>query len=118
MAKKKTETAGWDCLSVTQVLVFPFHTGTLGNLRALAQIVLNDQLVIRGLRVMDGVDGLYVAYPLDPFYKGEEFKAVCSPITKALMEHIKACVLEKYQHCTDGVTGGTGNSDIDHFRRQ
>lgn len=101
MAKKKTETAGWDCLSVTQVLVFPFHTGTLGNVRALAQIVLNDQLVIRGLRVMDSVNGLYVAYPLDPFYKGEEFKAVCNPITRALREHIEACVHEKYQHAIE-----------------
>jgi stage V sporulation protein G len=118
MAKKKTETAGWDCLSVTKVMVFPFHTGTLGNIRAIAQIILNDQLVIRGLRVMDGVNGLYVSYPVDHFYKGDDFKCVCNPTTKALREHIEACVLEMYQQSTDGITGGTGNSDIDHFRRQ
>lgn len=100
MAKKKTETAGWDCLAVTQVQVFPFKEAAhLGSIRAIAQIVLNDQLVIRGLRVMDGSNRLYVSYPIDPFYKGEEFKSVCNPTTSALREHIEACVLEKYQAC-------------------
>ena len=88
----------FDCLAVTQVRVFPFKdSANLGNVKALAEIVLNDQLVIRGLRVMDGVNGLFVSYPLDPFYKGEEFKYLCNPITRQLREHIENCVLEKYQ---------------------
>jgi len=88
----------FDCLAVTQVQVFPFKEGpTLGHLKGLAQIVLNDQMVIRGLRVMDGVNGLFVSYPLDPFYKGEDFKSICNPITRQLREHIENCILEKYQ---------------------
>ena len=59
--------------------------------------MLNDQMVIRGLRVMDGVNGLFVSYPLDPFYKGEDFKSICNPITRQLREHIENCILEKYQ---------------------
>ena len=66
-------------------------------MKALAHIVLNDQLVIRGLRVMDGLNGLFVSYPLDPFVKGEDFRSVCNPITRQLREHIENCVLEKYQ---------------------
>ena len=38
-----------------------------------------------------------MAYPVDAFYKGEDFRNVCNPITRALREHIEACVLEKYQ---------------------
>lgn len=88
----------FDCLAVTQVTVFPFkEDASLGHLKAMAQIVLNDQLVIRGLRVMDGINGLFVSYPLDPFYKGEDLRSVCNPITRQLREHIEACVLEKYQ---------------------
>ena len=95
---EKTTPQAFDCLAVTQVQVFPFKEGpSLGNLKGLAQIVLNDQMVIRGLRVMDGVNGLYVRYPLDPFYKGEDFKSICDPFTRALREHIENCVLEKYQ---------------------
>ena len=90
----------FDCLAVTNVQVFPFREGpSLGHMKALVQIVLNDQMVIRGLRVMEGEQGLFVSYPLDPFYKGEDFKAICNPITRQLREHIENCVLEKYQAC-------------------
>ena len=88
----------FDCLAVTQVQVFPFKDSVnLGHVKALAQIVLNDQMVIRGLRVMDGLNGLFVSYPIDPFFKGEDFRSVCNPITRQLREHIENCVLEKYQ---------------------
>lgn len=88
----------FDCLAVTQVQVFPFKDSVnLGHVKALVQIVLNDQLVIRGLRVMGGENGLFVSYPLDPFFKGEEFRSVCNPITRQLREHIETCVIEKYQ---------------------
>lgn len=88
----------FDRLTVTQVRVFPF-TGVSGydRIRAMATIVLNDQLVIRGLRVIDGEYGLFVSYPNDPFYKGEDFRYVTQPITRQLREHIENCVLEKYQ---------------------
>ena len=96
-AQQKVDPA-FDCLAVTQVQVVPFKEGpSLGHLKGLAQIVLNDQMVIRGLRVMDGVNGLFVSYPLDPFYKGEDFKSICNPITRQLREHIENCILEKYQ---------------------
>ena len=88
----------FDCLSVTEVQVFPFKEGpSLGRMKAIAQVVLNDQLIIRGLRVIDGENGLFVGYPVDPFFKGEELRYVCAPNTRQLKEHIESCVLEKYQ---------------------
>ena len=88
----------WDCMAVTDVKVFPFKDGVnLGHHKGLAQVVLNDQLVIRGLRVMDGVNGLFVGYPIDPFYKGDDLRCVCFPMTRQLREHIENCVLMKYQ---------------------
>lgn len=86
----------FDCLVVTEVQVFPFKED-LGCVKAMAIIVLNDQLVIRGLRVKDGVNGLFVSFPLDPFYKGEDFRSICCPLTRQLREHIEGCVIEKYQ---------------------
>jgi len=51
----------------------------------------------RGLRVMDGEYGLFVSYPNDPFYKGDDYRNIYNPITRKLREHIENCVLEKYQ---------------------
>lgn len=98
---KKLETKAdntYDCLAVSSVQVFPFkdHAG-LGSIKAMATVVLNDQLIVRGLRVMDGCNGLFVGYPPDPFFKGEDFRSLVVPITRQLREHIEDCVLEKYQ---------------------
>ena len=92
------ESPAFDCLAVTQVQVFPFKDGVnLGHLKGLAQVVLNDQLVIRGLRIMDGLNGLFVSYPVDPFYRGNDLRSIVNPITRQLREHIENCILEKYQ---------------------
>ena len=94
----KKENNFFDCLTVTNVNVFPFKEGAnIGKMNALATIVLNDQIQIRGMRVMEGENGLYVGYPVDPFNKGEDFRSVVMPITRQLREHIENCVLEKYQ---------------------
>ena len=94
----RPESPDFDCIAVTDVKVFPFKDGVnLGHLKGLAQVVLNDQLVIRGLRIMDGFNGLFVSYPTDPFYKGDDLRSIVNPITRQLREHIENCVLEKYQ---------------------
>lgn len=90
-----------DVLAVTKVQVFPFKDGaTFGNMKGYAQVVLNDQFVVQGLRIRDGENGLFVGYPIDPFYKGEDLRSICFPMTRQLREHIENCVLEKYQEVT------------------
>ena len=97
-------TTAFDCLAVTQVQVFPFKEGpSMGRMKGYATITLNDQFQIRGLRIMEGENGLFVGYPNDPFYKGEDFRSICFPITRQLREHIENCVLEKYQASLDPV---------------
>ena len=87
----------FDGLAVTQVDVSVFKQGAyLGKLRGFATIVLNGQLQIRGLRIMDSENGLYVGYPTDLFCR-EDFQHMVLPMTRALREHIENCVLEKYQ---------------------
>ena len=97
-----TENEKFDCLQVTQVQLFPFKESvSMGHIKGLATVVLNDQLIIRSLRIMEGVNGLFIGYPLDPFFKGEELRSITNPLTRALREHIENVVLEKYQTETD-----------------
>lgn len=75
----------------------PFKEGpSLGRMKALAEIVLNDQFIVRGMRIMESENGLYISYPVDPFVKGDDYKSICNPITRQLREHIENTVLEKY----------------------
>lgn len=88
-------------IEVTKVDVYPFKEGVyIGHLKAIANIVLNDQIQVRGLRVMDGEHGLFVGYPNDPFYKGDDFRSVVSPLTAELRHHIEKRVLGKYDEAT------------------
>lgn len=108
MVDEKEKSEFFDALTVTNVMVFPFKEGAnLGHIKGLATVVLNDQLMVRGLRVMEGLNGLFVSYPLDPFYKGDGTRSVCSPITRALRENIENAVLAKYREAT-GETGEEG----------
>ena len=94
----RENTPAFDCLAVTNVQVFPFKEGpSLGHMKALATVILNDQIQLRGLRVMEGENGMFVGYPLDTFYKGEDYRTIIVPITRQLQEHIENCVLEKYK---------------------
>lgn len=91
----------FDVLAVTNVQVFPFKEGAgLGHMKGMARIVINDQFVIQNLRIMEGENGMFVGYPPDAFYKGEDYRSVCFPMTRQLREHIENCVLEKYHELT------------------
>lgn len=97
-SQKENAANVFDCLAITNVQVFPFKEGpSMGRMKGLATVVFNDQLMLRGLRIMDGENGLFVGYPNDPFYKGEDFRCIAQPITRQLREHIENCILEKYQ---------------------
>ena len=88
-------------IEVTKVDVYPFNeVAYIGRVKAIANIVLNDQIQVRGLRVIDGENGLFVGYPVDPFYKGEGFRNIVFPITSELRRHIEKSVLEKYDEAT------------------
>jgi stage V sporulation protein G len=94
-------------VQITSCQVYPFKEGNAqGNVRALASIVLNDAIQIRGLRVMNGEHGLYVGFPMDPFNRGDEFRSLCAPVTRAMREAIDVAVLGKFQQVTAEPTDG------------
>lgn len=102
IAKACAKAAG---LAVTQCQVYPLKEA-IGKTRAFARVVLNDQLQLTGLRIMDGSMGLFVSYPNDPSYKGEDYRSVFYPITRELREHIEEVVLAEYNKALEFARGG------------
>lgn len=89
------DSAFFDVLTCTGVQVYPLKD-THGKTKAIARVVINEQLMLTGLRIVSGVNGFFVSYPLDPHYKGEDYSSIYYPIKKELKKHIEQCVLEKY----------------------
>ncbi len=100
MTNKKKINA-FDCICVTDVKIQPVRQiEGVTHTKAIAEIVFNDQLLIRGIRVVEGENGLYISYPF-PFHPttGEDGqpRSTVFPITNALRDHVDAVVIEKYQ---------------------
>lgn len=86
-------------LQVTNVQVFPLREVT-GKTRAFARVVIEDQLQLTGLRVVDGANGLFVSYPNDPSYNGDDYRSLFYPVTRELRDHIETEVINKYREVT------------------
>lgn len=79
---------------VTDIKIFPFKCAGIGHIRALANIVLNDAIIIRGLRIMKSDNGLFLSYPVDPI--GTDYHSIIVPVTRELREYIENTVIKQY----------------------
>ena len=97
--ENKKKINAFDCICVTDVRIIPIESiEGLTHTKALAEIVFNDQLLIRGIRVVEGENGLYISYPFNPTTGDDgQQRSFVFPITKVLRDHVEAVVLEKYQ---------------------
>lgn len=84
---------------VTQVKIFPFKDGAnLGHMKGMATIEVFGVLSIRGLRIMEGVEegNYFVGYPIDTFYKGEDYRTIVTPLNESVKQAINDAVISKY----------------------
>jgi stage V sporulation protein G len=83
------DTAG---LSVKRLVRFDGE----GSLKAFCDIAIGEALLVKGLRVVDGKNGLFVSMPRQQTKAGRWFDTV-SALTKEMKEEIGRVVLEAYQ---------------------
>ena len=67
---------------------------TNSNVKALANVVINGEIAVNGVKVMEGEKGLFVAMPSKKV--GGEFVDIAHPITDKAYEQISAAVLTDY----------------------
>lgn len=90
-------------LNVTKVHVFPFKENpNLGPVKGLASIEIEGAILIRGIKIIKPAnsDELVVGYPLDPFYKGEDYKNLVSFIDPYLKAEIDKQIIDRFKFVT------------------
>jgi len=87
-------------LQCTNVAVYPFKESA-GKTKGYARIELNGQLILTGLRIVNGANGYFVSYPIDPRNKEENYHSIYYPLCKELREHIEQAILAKYAEIID-----------------
>lgn len=83
MSNTKTECTGMVILSEND-----------SNTKAIATVTVNDEFVLKGLKVVEGKNGLFVAMPSRKF--GNDYQEVVFPVTKEAREQLFDTVLNTY----------------------
>lgn len=71
-----------------------------GSCKALASVNLNGSFAIRGVKVMEGANGLFVSMPSYRTGNGE-YKDVCFPCTREARNEMSEAVLHAYHQSLD-----------------
>lgn len=83
-----------------EVKVYP--TQREGNILATANITLGGCFAVKGLRVMDSKNGIFIAMPDRKDGQGK-FQDICHPTTKEMREAINSAVLGEYQRAVERI---------------
>lgn len=85
-------------MEITDVKIFPFEPGDLQkNLKAYAQITLDDALVIKGIKIFEKENGgIFINYPALQG-KDRTYHEVITPISADLKKLIRDRVVEVYK---------------------
>ena len=83
-------------IEVTEVRIFPFDTsGIGGNVRAVANIKLNDVLEIKDIKIVYSNNGYFIQMPLKRSKSGE-FVPLVNVLSKDLYLHIRRKILDEF----------------------
>ena len=81
-------------MNITKVEVFLRDDDNI--LKAFANIVIDDSLIVRNIKVIDGSKGLFVAMPNRKLNNGE-YRDVVHPLNSQTRAEIEELVLSKYE---------------------
>lgn len=74
-----------------------------GKVKAVASITFDDQFVVHDLRVVEGVNGLFLSMPSRKTPDGE-FRDICHPITAECRAMIQEAVLKVFDETAQAKT--------------
>jgi stage V sporulation protein G len=83
---------------ITSVKIYPFDTTEIGGMiRAFAEVVLDDVLLLKGIKVMEGKGGgLFVSYPSQKG-KDNQFHDLVVPLSEDLKKQIRRAVVDAFK---------------------
>ncbi len=97
-------------MEITEVRVSPRDED---RLKAFITVTFDDCFVVRGVKVIDGPDGLFVAMPSRRRQDGK-FQDIAHPINREMRHRLEARVLAEY-HLALGDEAAVGGPDREAF---
>ena len=85
-------------MEITAVNVYPVKK-TDSTLKAFLSITIDEELVIKGLKIIEGKTGLFVSFPSKKGADGQYYDTVF-PITAECRSYMAAKIMEEYERST------------------
>jgi len=94
-------------MEITEVKIYPFDTGNLGGrVRAVADIVIDDVLLIKGIKIVESKHGgLFLSFPKKATSQNS-FVDIVKPLSNEFNEKIRRVVIDKYKEIMNFPVGG------------
>lgn len=67
-----------------------------GKMKAVVSVTLDNMLVIHDIKIIEGVEKMFIAMPSRKNAEGE-YKDIVHPITSQLRDTLQSAILEKYE---------------------
>lgn len=83
-------------LEITQVSITPVSGENGSKLKAFVQIVLNGVFVVKGIRIVHGKSGPFVAFPRQYDPKSQTGYDTCFPISGSVRSYMTAKILNHF----------------------
>lgn len=99
-------------MKVTNVNFYPVQKD--GNILGLADIVLDEELVIKGVRLLSGKYGAFLGFPSRKG-KDDKYTDIVFPTSKDLRKEMLDCVLKESGYTGDQKGHGEKSNDDDPF---
>jgi len=84
---------------ISNVTVHPIKQ-PVGKSVAFVRMTIDECLQLNNMRLVNGANGLFISFPNDPSYKGDDYKSIYYPITKAMRDEIETLAINKYNEMT------------------
>lgn len=93
-----------------KITVKVFKISKEGNMKATASITLDDWLVVKGFKVLNGKNGLFISFPNKKDLKGE-YKDEVFSLNKEKRDMLQSLIMAEYNG--EKVDGNITNDEIE-----
>lgn len=90
-------------MQITDIRIRKLNTE--GKMKAVVSVTFNDAFVVHDIKVIEGLDKLFIAMPSRKTPDGE-FKDIAHPINPQMRDMLQRVILEKYEATLAETEGG------------
>ena len=85
-------------MNITEIRIYPKQDNDNNdNFKGTASITIDDCIVIHGIAIVDGKNGMFISFPARKLRTNGNFVDIVHPIKTEVRQEIQEAILQKYR---------------------